>query len=514
MRKTMWTGLAALALLAGPARADQPPPGKEPAKGPRPALVAAGAEEDDAGAHFDATAWVEGRLESASAFQVDADGGEFSPDLVLNTIARVGLRFDSIEDWKPVRLLVEYEHDLFTGPVWGGGDDQGPPSVYAPNTGSYDEQALRKAFARLSIGPYLTIGGGFTTSHWGMGLLANDGGHRYEYGSASFLDPRGGDVVARGLLATGPHTDARLVVFAGIDSVWNDDVLFPGDEAWQAVFGASVGTGLPWGAGVYGVYREQTASDGDLTRVGVVDVTGRYRHELSGSMALTFEAEGAIVFGDTTLGSNAEHAEHDVLQLGGALRFGFDGGMGGAVLDVTYASGDRNFDDGAQNAFRADRNFEQGLVLYRTVLAAQSARSAVTASDLDLVGVPSEDLDRVPTRGNVTNTIAIFPRGWVRPTDGLELYGGPLIAFSEVELADPLHSRLGGGEARNVFNVAGGTYLGTEFDLGARLRVLVYGVELELGAEGGVFLPGAALDTAGGSMDPVWGGRAMLGAAL
>lgn len=507
MRRIQWTGLA-LALLAGPAAAEEPKASKS---GPGSALVAAGAEKDKAGSHFDATAWVEGRLESASAFGVDATGGEFSPDLVLNTVARVGLRFDSIEDWKPVRLLVEYEHDLFTGPVWGGGDDQGPPSVHAPNSEGYKEQALRKAFARLSIGPYLTIGGGFTTSHWGLGLLANDGGRRYEYGSASFVDPRGGDVVARGLLATGPHTEARLVIFAGIDSVWSDDVLFPGDEAWQAVFGASVGTGLPWGAGVYGVYREQEASDGDLTRVGVVDVHGRYRHELDG-MAITIEAEGAIIFGDTTLAPNPEHTTHDVLQLGGALRFGFDGGMGGAVLDLTYASGDRNLDDAAQNAFRADRNFEQGLVLYRTVLAAQSARAPVVASNPDLVGVPSEDLDRVATRGSVTNTVAIFPRGWVRPVDGLEIYGGPLVAFSEVEVIDPLHTRLAGGEARNAFDSKPGTYLGTEFDLGARFRVLVHGVEIEVGAEGGVFVPGTAFE--GGSMDPVWGGRAMLGAAL
>jgi hypothetical protein len=496
---------AVAALLALPAYAE------EPAGPPRPVLVGAGAETDIGGAHFDATAWLGGRLESASAFPLDSDGNELSPDLVLNTIVRLGLRFDSLMDWKPVRLLVEYEHDLFSGPVYGG-PGEAPEAVYLPYSGGYDEQTLRKAFARLSVGPYVTVGGGFTTSHWGLGLLANDGAHRFRPGSASFVDPRGGDVVARALLATGPHTDAGLTVFAAYDDVFTDDVLYPGDEAWQVVGGASVGAEKPWGAGVYGVYREQTARDGDATKVGVIDVFGRYRHALDPTSFIEVAAEGAVVFGTTTLGPSPDHPEHEVLQLGGTLHFAADFGIAGAVLDLTYASGDRNYDDGAQNAFRADINHEQGLLLYRWVLAAQTARAAVTAANPDLVGLPSEDLDRIPTRGNVTNTIAIFPRGWVRPVDGLEIYGGPLIAFSEVGFADPLHTRLAGGSVRNPFDREPGGYLGTEFDLGARFRVLVYGVELEVGAEGGVLLPGTAFE--GADTDPVWGGRAMLGLAL
>ena len=485
------------------------------AEPPKPALIAAGDEKDDAGKQFEATGWLTGRLGSATAFAVDADMNEFAPDLVINTLARVGLKFDSHRDWAPVRLLVEYEHDLFSGPVYGGGPEQGPPSLYAPDSLGYDEQSLRKAFARLSVGPWVTFGGGFTTSHWGLGLLANDGAHRFDPAKPSFVDPRGGDVVARALLATGPLTDTNLFVFAAYDSVWKDDVLFPGDEAWQAVCGLSLGTELPWGAGLYGVYREQTASDGDVTKVGVIDVHGRTKHEISPTMSFEVEAEGAIVFGTTTLAPSAEVPEHDVLQLAGTLRASFDAGIAGALLDLTYASGDRNLDDGDQNAFRADINFEQGFLLFRTVLAAQSARYPVTAADPTLIGKPAEDLDRLPTRGNLTNTIALFPRGWVRPTDGLTIYGGPLIAFGEVPQVDPLRTRLAGGAPHNAFDQAGGTFLGTEVDLGARFRTLVYGLEIEVGAEGGVLIPGDAFETASGDpMDPIYGGRLMLGLAL
>lgn len=498
--------LAALAAAMVPAAAGA---------APKPALVAAGDDEAKAGGNFAATGWVTGRLASATSFAVDADLNEFAPDLVINTLARVGLRFDSQKDWAPVRLLVEYEHDLFTGPVYGGGPDQGPPSLYAPDSLGYEEQAIRKAFARLSVGPYVTFGGGFTTSHWGLGLLANDGNHRFDPKKPNFVDPRGGDVVARAMLATGPLTDAALIVFAAYDDVWSDDVLFPGDEAFQAVGGVALGAGLPWGAGVYGVYREQTAADGDLTKVGVIDVHGRYKHEIDKTMSFEVEAEGAIIFGTTTLAPTVEFPEHDVLQLAGTLRASFDAGIAGAIMDVTYASGDRNLDDAAQNAFKADINFEQGLLLYRTVLAAQTARYPVTASNPDLIGVPAEDLDRLPTRGNLTNTVALFPRGWVRPVDGLTIYGGPLIAFGEVDQVDPLRTRLAGGAPRNAFDQSAGTYLGTEVDLGARFRMLVHGVELEVGAEGGVLVPGDAFETASGDpLDPIYGGRLMLGLAL
>ena len=499
--------LALLAVAATVTSADAGPP--------KPALIAAGGEKDDAGKRFEATGWLTGRLGSATAFPVDSDMNEFAPDLVINTLARVGLRFDSTRDWAPFRLLVEYEHDLFSGPAYGGGADQGPPSLYAPDSQGNEEQSLRKAFARLSVGPWVTFGGGFTTSHWGLGLLANDGAHRFNPDKPSFMDPRDGDVVARALLATGPLTDTNLFVFAAYDSVWKDDVLFPGDEAWQAIGGISLGTELPWGAGVYGVYREQTATDGDVTKVGVIDVHGRYKHEINRTMSFEIEAEGAIVFGTTTLAPTVESPEHDVLQLAGTLQASFDAGIAGAILDLTYASGDRNLDDGDQNAFRADINFEQGFLLFRTVLAAQTARYPVTAANLELVGQPAEDLDRLPTRGNVTNTIALFPRCWVRPVDGLTIYGGPLIAFGEVPQVDPLHTRLAGGAPRNAFDQPGGTYLGTEVDLGARFRTLVYGLELEVGAEGGVLVPGDASDTASGDpMDPIYGGRLMLGLAL
>ena len=78
------------------------------------------------------------------------------------------------------------------------------------------------------------------------------------------------------------------------------------------------------------------------------------------------------------------------------------------LCDFIYASGDQNFDDHQQNAIKIDPNFESGLLLFRHVLAAQTARGPITAGDPNLVGSPSENLDRFPTRRSISNTYSLL----------------------------------------------------------------------------------------------------------
>ena len=177
---------------------------------------------------------------------------------------------------------------------------------------------------------------------------------------------------------------------------------------------------------------------------------------------------------------------------------------------MIYASGDQNFDDGSQNGFKVDPNYELGLLLFRHVIASHTGRAPITASDLNLVGRPNEDLERFPSRGSVTNTIAIFPKAWARLTDGLEVYGGPLVAWGEVPLADPRNTRFNGGYPINLLGGQGGTYLGTELDLGLRFLMDLGGVaRFNIGFEGAVFLPGNAFKSSGESMAQMYGGRLM-----
>ena len=147
------------------------------------------------------------RVETVTGFPIDSDGKRYVSDPSLNTRATVGLAFNSNRRLAPVRLLANVEADVVTGRLWGGASPQGE---FMPD-GDAAEFELRKASLQLDAGPHVHFIGGVTTSHWGMGLLANDGAHDWEPGSASFTDPRGGDRVVRGVMLIGPFTSRRAM---------------------------------------------------------------------------------------------------------------------------------------------------------------------------------------------------------------------------------------------------------------------------------------------------------------
>ncbi|MCB9588116.1 MAG: hypothetical protein H6718_22100 [Polyangiaceae bacterium] len=457
-------------------------------------------------------------VESVSAFQVDRDGNEYSEGTTFRPRARLGSRYSSGLGMLPMHLDLVYEHDLYTGIVGGDSnplDDSVTRELELYPGHRAGDQELRKAYARLSFGRALHVSAGWMTSYWGLGLVANDGAHGWAPGTARFADPISGDRVLRALIATGPHTDLGLVAAIGGDLVdpdllSGDDVLLPGDKAKQVVAAISLGEGKAHGIGLYGALRKQEAEDGDETHVTAFDIYGRTKHQLRGAW-FSLQAEAAYITGTTELAPSTAFTEHDVSQLGIALRADLDAGLFGSVVDVLYASGDSDLDDANQHAFRADPNYEMGLLLYRHVLAAQTARGVVTAADTNLVGVPAEDRERIATRGSATNTLAVFPRLRVRPTDGFEVYGGALFAFAPSLPADPFNSRvIGGGSARNALGAMSSHVLGTEYDVGLRFRVNLNGMEGTLGAEGGVFTPGDAFSKTDGQHLPTVGAMRLL----
>jgi hypothetical protein len=441
-----------------------------------------------------------GSIQTAGSVPVDRYGNDFRSKLSLAPVIRIGARLSSGLALRPVQLHAEYEQDLLTGAESSTTDLAG--DGYPGAEGLHVEP--RKAFVRGSIGRALHLTTGLDTSHWGLGLVANDGDHDWQPGSAGFVFPQGGDRVFRWSAGTGPHTDLGIAATLGADQVYRDDVLLPGDRARQFFAAALVGAGKPHSFGVYVVRRNQKDSTQRATDVWVVDAAARSNMALDAGK-LSLAAESALITGKTALGPSTDFASHDVRQLGAALRAAFDAVVVGGVLDVLYASGDQNPYDGQQNAFRSDPNYEMGLVLFRYVLAAQSARAAATAGDPTLVGVRPDNLERIPTRGSATNTLAFFPRVFVRPLKGLEAYGGPLFAFTPVDNIDLFNTRLAGGAPRNALNGRPGSYLGTELDAGARYRITSEHSELTFGAEGGTLLAGSALrDAAGDTMKSVY----------
>jgi len=446
------------------------------------------------------------RLDKVGDIVVDRYNTSLGHNGALLPQARLAARFNTRRAILPLSILLEYEHDVLTGST---GADPGITADGLPNANGLDHE-LRKAYGRVSVGYYAHVYAGFMTSHWGLGLVANDGAHGWEPGAANFSDPRGGDRVIRVMLATGPHTGLGLVAAAGYDWVYEDDVVRTGDRASQAFGSVLLGADRPTTVGVYGVYRVQQARGGADLRVGVLDLYGSVKRR-AGQLRLAFAIEGAAIVGKTTLGATPEFPEQDILQIGVAARASCGWATYGAILDLLFASGDRNFDDGRQSAFKTDVNYDMGMILYRHVMAAQTGWATVTAADAKLAGYPPSDLDRFPTRGAVSNTVAVFPRLWWRPLFGFEVYGGPLFAFAAVDYADPLSTKLAGGSPRNALGGTPSAYLGTELDAGARMRMILAGTELTLGFEGGLLFSGGALMTADGSgLSTIAGGRASL----
>lgn len=447
------------------------------------------------------------RFEGIEEYPLDRDGTELGKTFFILPEFRIGARFENIEPYGPVRLLAEYEHDLATGTAHGAPEIAG---AEFPNGEKWNAQ-LRKAYLRLDIGRYLALAGGYMTSHWGLGILANDGAHGWEPGSTRFSDPRFGDRVIRAWIGSQSLTDHGIVVRLAYDDVQNDDILRPGDDAEQFIVSARVGDSRPTQAGIYIVYREQDSDQNRGFDAWVVDLMATTQHRIDSIGVLTLAAEGAVITGDTNLGPSPDVPRQDLLQFGATVRASLARERWGTVVSLLYASGDEDIDDDERNAFQIDPNYEFGLLLYRQVIAAQTGRGVATASDPDLIGRPPPDIDRLATGGAPTNTIAIFPAGWFRPHRQLEVYGGPLFAFAEVDYVDPFNTRIAGGAHRNPLDGKPGTFWGIELDIGMRSRMNVAGTLLTIGLEGGVLFPGSALrEPGGGEMQNVFGGRAMV----
>ncbi|MBK8251893.1 MAG: hypothetical protein IPK82_04405 [Polyangiaceae bacterium] len=374
---------------------------------------------------------------------------------------------------------------------------------------------------------------GQQTSHWGMGMLANDGDHPSIFG-----DYQRGALVERILYAVPPlGKGTPLLVAVGGDLVFEDntaDLLGddivdhprPSDLAFQGV-GAVTYRAPSWELGVYGVYRHQTRENEptasfrgftEKLEVGVVDVTAKMFHSLpSGSAYIYGQMEAAMIFGSSSYLRGAYRNDirpldtvtpEKVQSYGAVARIGVvrearEGktrwGDFVAELEWGYASGDANPNDGITKRFTMDPNHNVGLILFDQVLAWKTARAATIAQDPNIVNRPPPGLDFLPSRGGVFGATYLNPRVIVRPRPWVDLRGGVVIAQSTADFVDPYHA----GALGDFSNYDGGNSrrhdLGVELDLGFLTRIAFrQGTTIELGAEGGAFFPGHAFDNARG----------------
>jgi hypothetical protein len=317
-----------------------------------------------------------------TGFPVDTLGTELDAVTALGARVRVRLEAGTDGSFDALRLRFRLGGDLAAG-TWLGRPalegDELPGSAHAPGL-------LTEAFTRIEIGPWVGLQGGLMLSHWGLGLVANagddllDGRLRHRL----FETSRPGDRLIRGALfarpfASLPDSPLRGLVLAGaLDRVEADDTssAAEGDETYQGVASVRLFVAPEEWLGVYYVYRDQTTAAGKSVRAHVVDVAGDLRFQPAPGHTLRLQAELVGIFGETNLAPSPEHPVHDILQLGGLARLRWETSLWplGAEVDLGVFSGDGNLDDGRLTRFVADRNLQQGMVLFPTVLGWQTGR--------------------------------------------------------------------------------------------------------------------------------------------
>ena len=232
-------------------------------------------------------------------FVADTEGHEVGQGFVLESRARVGLTWTG-SDWH-----ARTEWDLFSGQLAGDAwDIRGTEDARDRDVvGVWRPESFipRRISADGMAGP-IAVEAGLVTSHWGLGMLANDGAHDPYFGTDRF-----GDRVIRLRLATRPVPSFTLIAAGdrviqdeqATWSLWNG-----GQAAWQVLASGIWASKTEDRAGVYVVYRYQQEADGErTTQAGVFDGYVDWT-EMIGTHQLRVAGEAAGIVGRTDRGQS------------------------------------------------------------------------------------------------------------------------------------------------------------------------------------------------------------------
>jgi hypothetical protein len=435
------------------------------------------------------------------------------------------LRVSPVLNWKDF-LILKAEFDLLTGP-WVGDRAQGVSMAHEPRNSlyAYDVNGqrfrqlyleLRPSFGLLRIGQMM--------SHWGMGILANDGS------DVVFGTYDGGDIVERVLFATKPFNPTGIeaikdlaVVVAG-DLVYDDitaqmktckrgkKLEYCGDLAWQAI------AALRWEyreqqLGFYFVYRNQETHDDRTLEVMVFDGFAHGQVAFPKDVTAYVEAELAFITNQLP-GLDRTTLAYSLSQPGGHWleQFGTAGKIGmrwREVIDLWvelgYASGDSNNLDGDLLQFKMDPGHRVGMILFPEVLAWQSARAATLAAHPNMAGEPVPGVELLTSDGGVFASFYFNPVIRVRPIKYLDGAVGVVVARAAADMVSPFSQKLGGTPLNYLGGSSGSKDLGVELDLALNFNYPVKVVNMGAGAHFGYFWPGRYFtDSAGDRMPDVW----------
>lgn len=431
-------------------------------------------------------------------------------------------------------IAVHAQVDALDG-TWGSN----PGNVLTQSTADRDaNMVLRRAYGEVTT-PVGVFRVGRMASHWGLGILSNDGdGFRNDFGDAFE-----GDTYDRILFITKPlGEDGPLTTAILYDQILETDDV-PGLSG-QALREGDVNEGgiiLNWkqghlSVGTYTLLRAQTKTE---TQALIPDVLVRYN-----TRRFHLSVEGVGIFGRTkavtsffTPGQQVEidgnqrtiaaftldRPKLDINMMGAAGEAGFwvlpwlD-----VALEGGYASGDKSgaeaFGDGELTSFTFDPDYNVGLILFEHAdalrtqrefeaainrfnedIAGGSLRGLCLQSCVNNTGLATTDealndfLTRtggifIPSRGAVRNAIYGFPKTRMQWDNGLSAIAAVLWARTDERVVNAA-----GREVQNYgFELDGGV----AYDYTANFRI---------GVQAGIFKPGDVFDEADGSNAPaIW----------
>ncbi len=320
-------------------------------------------------------------------------------------------------------------------------------------------------------------------SHWGLGIVANNG----QTQTGEFAAPRYGDIVERLIWVipiARPFTNLpiskRLFLAAGFDIVFRDEFaeLVKGDLAFQGAFSLFYRQKKDIFAGIYVAIRSQQDQNGSRIDAQAYDLFVKTSGLFAkGQVALDLAFEGAVITGSTTRILNDQGKEGLRIESMGAvgrlaLRLPKAGIRVG--LELGFASGDNNTDDNVSRLFRFDPDYQPSMILFQRALSAISAHGADRAAEPTRTGFPARGTDQIPSLGRVGNVFYLQPviayrpfANFVQALKKTELKVGMLFARAAADLIDPFSTFRAGG----VNTTSYGRSAATAQDLGMELNI-------------------------------------------
>ena len=420
-------------------------------------------------------------------FVVDFEGRELESGLVFDSRFRTQVDLD-LSGWT-LQVGGDLIDGQFAGSPWnldGTTHNYHPEVIGVFNASNFN---LRAAQVKRKFGG-LAVQSGITTSHWGLGLIANDGNHEQLFSRTDY-----GDRVFRTAAITKPMD--KLVVMVGGDWVLEDDIggYTDGHMAYQGLASAQYFANKDNAVGFLSVYRKQTKMDTEKSLEGMIlDVYAKGLQSV-GNLELYGAVEGVYLHGEHGQISNRMNPDGlAVRSYGTVAQLEVRHQKATVGLHAGFASGDANPSDDVYSTFSIDRDYNAGSMIFDLHQAATEVATYNLITDPEHAGNPPDGVEFAVTEGAIRQAMYLQPTFTYKGfTDWMDVAVGSVLAWQTVPVSSPFISYRNGGVAVNHLGEATEGYqLGVELNWAVMINHQYdSGLKNGLSIEGAHLLPSA-----------------------